>query len=117
MKVFKFKAAYYRDLAKLLKEVGAVVKNQAYPEYTLVSKVDYKKIEKATKAAFIKEYPYLKFSKKALATSVAMHLLNLGPAVSEAIKPGTILVIDSMIDFRSKKDVIEYKEYYKNETL
>lgn len=86
MKYIKLKKVHYKDLGKLLKDCDLVDGMQAYPSNLFVNPKDYKEIEKQTKLQFKKEYPSI--SKRTLDSSVAMHLLNIGPNTSEAVKIG-----------------------------
>lgn len=96
MKYIKLKKAHYKDLGLLLADCGLVYGMNADPSSLFVNPKDYKEIEKQTKLQFKKEYPHC--STKIIASSVAMHLLNIGPNTSEAVKQGYGIVKEKSDD-------------------
>ena len=78
---------------KLLKLAGLVneEKNTAEPSRLLVGKADYATILRGVTLQFKKEYPYLRG--KYLQTAVGMHMLNLAPNESLAVREGYAIVL------------------------
>lgn len=89
---YKIKKKWYKDLTLLLTEVGAVFGNQAFPSNVFVNPIDYNKIKRGTREAFLREMPYLKYNKRKLNSAIAMHLLNLGPIPNKAVVSGYVIV-------------------------
>lgn len=102
MKVYKLRLTDLKNLEKLYKKVGAISKDgrQAFVDCVYISPKAEKYLQKATKDAYKKEYPYLK--KKSLDASVGMYLLNLAPRCLEGLPDNIILVDDVRIEEGSK---------------
>jgi len=94
MKTIKIQKRDYKDLAGLLKRVGAVNVDctQAYPSHVYFTKHDLKIVEKEITKEFKKHYPYI--VDKKLRAAVGMPLLNLAPNAIEGtgLKNGYMLV-------------------------
>lgn len=92
IKTIKLKKSEYANLPALLKRVGLVRDNEAYPSNLFVSKPTYKRIKSAITAQFKKEYPHTR--QERLKVSVGMTLLNLGPVVvDKGIELGYAVVV------------------------
>lgn len=88
---FKLRAVHFRDLQKLLKDVGLVNGQQGFPSNIFVCKEDYKKITKEITKQFKKQHPHI--TKRRLEFGVGMHMLDLAPAINDAIKPGYAIIV------------------------
>lgn len=101
MKIHKLKKSDFKNLTKLYERIDCVEENHAFPYYAYVSPKTYKEIEKTTANFFKKEYPGI--TKKSLAYSVGMYLLNLGPVVLEGLLDNVILVDTKSVSNRKKE--------------
>lgn len=90
MQVFKLIKSDFTNLEGLLKRTGLVKGNNAEPSRIFVSPEDYSKLAKNIEKQFKKEYPYLTKDKLKFATGT--YLLNLGPVVTSAVRPGFAIV-------------------------
>lgn len=88
MKIIKLQKKDYHDLVFLLKRLGLVSGNRAYPERLVVNETTYKKMKTAY-AEKLKEVGFI--SKKNLQYSVEMEFLNLGPVVLKTKNNGNAL--------------------------
>lgn len=98
MKSYKLKKSELAtaNYAGILRRVGAVDGNQAFPMNTYISSKTAKRLERALYAAYKKEFPWA--SKKRLQYSIGMEILNLEPSICDAIKDGHIAVDDRAIE-------------------
>lgn len=105
MKSYKLKKSELTKVnyAGILRRVGAVDGNQAYPSHTYISSKTAKRMERALYAAYKKEFPWA--HNKKLQYSVGMEILNLEPSICDAIKDGYIAVDDRAIN-----DILGTKE-------
>lgn len=93
MKIYKMKKKEFGDLISLYERVGCTHKERyTFPYHTFVSPKTYKLIEKTTRQAYKKEYPYL--NKRKLDSSVGMYLLNLGPVILTGL-PDNVMLVDT----------------------
>lgn len=90
MQVVKLIKKDYTNLEALLTRAGLVNGREANPSRLFVSPEDYTKISKSLEKQFKKEYPYLKRTR--LSYYVNLHLLNLGPNISNAVRPGFAII-------------------------
>ena len=79
MKIIKLSKKDYYDLPNLLIKVGLVKGTTANPSLLFVNKQTLKRMQNEYAKRLKKQNPYI--SKKALAISVGMEFLNLGPNV------------------------------------
>ncbi len=97
MKYFKFKKSWYKDLTKLLTEVGAVSKDgkQSYPGHVYVNPIDYKEIKRGIRKEYVKIYSYLPSRK--IDNAVSVYLLNYGPVECKAVQSEYVIVDDEKV--------------------
>lgn len=100
---FKIRKSEYYDLPKLLRRIGAVYENKAYPSYVYINKYTEKVFKKELRKAFIKKYKYI--SKNMYIYYVNTEWLNYGPNISPAIKNGYILINKNAIIENYKQDI------------
>jgi hypothetical protein len=102
MRIVKIKANDLKDAEKLLRKVGAVEENQAFPDCVYLSKEDTATLRKNLMVQAKKQYPYLKKDK--IEGIVAMELLNLGPneSLAKVLKKGYAVVDTSRFEAESK---------------
>lgn len=104
MKTVKLKKSWLSDPEKLLRAVGAVNDklSRAFPSEVYLSKEDYKVLTQNTAKAFKKKYPFI--HKRKLESSIAIHMLNLGPneSLGSAVRPGVALVDEAAIEEETK---------------
>jgi hypothetical protein len=95
MRLVKIRKSWLNDASLLLKKVGALQGNQAFPSDVYISEEDYKTLEYAT-TQFGKK---MGFRGDRLKSAVGFELLNLGPntLLAKALKPGYVLVDDDAI--------------------
>lgn len=96
MKIIKLKASMLKEPGSLLRQVGAVYKNQAFPSHVYMNPKDYKKLQSNYTRALRKAHPYI--SPRKLQSSVGMHFLNLGPREDKGVAPGYLIVDDIEIE-------------------
>lgn len=101
MKIHKLKKSDLNNLTKMYERIDCVEENHAFPYYAYVSPKTYKEIEKATANLFKKQYPGI--TKRSLAYSVGMYLLNLGPSVLNGLLDNMILVDTKSVSKRKKE--------------
>ncbi len=97
MKTVKITKSMLKDPETLLRKVGAVHDNQAFPGQVYMNQKDYQELRKNLTKAFKKEYPLL--LKRKIESSVEMTLLNLGPVnLKRGIEKGYLLVDEDAIE-------------------
>jgi len=101
MRVYKIKRAEFKNIGSMLKRIGATIDNQAYPQFTYVSKKTYSKMQRIIGLEFKKEYPGI--SDRKLELAVGMHLLNWGPVECEGILTDMILVDNFAVERKNAK--------------
>jgi hypothetical protein len=94
MKVCKWNKIYV-DPVKLLKKVGAVHENQAYPSYVFVSPKRYKEMKKEIIRVVKEEIG--KSSTRRINYYVGLHMLNFGPVEVKGLPDNIVLVDDLSI--------------------
>jgi hypothetical protein len=110
MKAIKITKNMLKNPAVLLKKVGAVYENDAFPSYVYMNKSDYLKLKKNLIKAFKKEYPHA--VKRKIQASVEMILLNLGPVnLKKGIEKGYLLVDDKAIN--NQIEFLKFKQELK----
>lgn len=103
MKIIKLKAGMLKEPGSLLRQVGAVYKNQAFPSHAYMNPKDYKKLMANYTRALKKDHPYM--SLRTLQYSVNSHFLNLGPREDKGVAPGYLIVDDVEIDCEKNEKV------------
>ena len=93
----KINEKHLKSTHTLLKYAQVIRENNSYPGCVFMHPKDYRRLESNTRKSFKKEYPFLSSNK--LQTSVAMHMLNYGPAIINlGLKEGYILVDIKRVD-------------------
>jgi hypothetical protein len=96
MKTVKITKNMLRDPEALLRKVGAVYEDHAFPSCVYMNESDYSELRKNLTKAFKKEYPHM--IERKIQASVEMMLLNLGPVtLKKGIEKGYLLVDDKTI--------------------
>ena len=115
LKSIKIKRSWLKyNPIDLLKAVGAVKGNQAYPYYVYVSPSFYKVLKSNTTKQYLKEFSYLTPRSKTLKTSVGMYFLNYGPVETPGVAENYVLVDACRIEQDEESKVTKQ---YKGDSL
>lgn len=97
MKIVKIKASDYKNPASMLRRVGAVLENQAFPDRVYWCKADLQKMEKAILSTYKNIYKDLNNDR--LKYHIAMDMLNYGPSLitGKNFPQGYMLVDDNFL--------------------
>lgn len=92
MKAYKIKKSEYTDFESLLKRIGLVKGNRAFPSFVYWNKKDLDKAKKELRKLCKKDFPH--YNKKIIDNAVGMYMLNLSPCElkDNPLKDGYMLV-------------------------